>query len=84
MPAFAGRRRFSLVSPSASIRTLSQPPNTPNPGYVQEEFVGTRIRYNGGDVELTKVKFVNRTLELPPNDRGSRIADYAALLAPPV
>jgi hypothetical protein len=42
-------------------------------------FIGTRIRYNGGEVELSNVQFVNCTFEAPPNDRGFQLVNYAAL-----
>lgn len=43
-------------------------------------FVGTHIRYNGGEVELTNVRFINCTFEFPNNERGRRLVNYAALL----
>jgi hypothetical protein len=43
-------------------------------------FVGTHIRYKGGEVELTNVRFVNCTFEFPDSERGRQVVDYAALL----
>ncbi len=37
-------------------------------------FVGMRIRYQGGEVELTKVRFVNCQFGFVANDRSARLA----------
>jgi hypothetical protein len=37
-------------------------------------FVNMRIRYNGGEVELNNVRFVNCIFELPPSNRGAQLA----------
>jgi hypothetical protein len=42
-------------------------------------FVNSRIRYRGGDVRLDNVHFVHCTFEVPSNNRGSQMADYATL-----
>lgn len=42
-------------------------------------FVNSRIRYRGGDVRLDGVHFVHCTFEVPANNRGSQMADYATL-----
>lgn len=43
-------------------------------------FIGTQISYEGHDVKLVNVKFINCTFALPPTEAGARVADYAALL----
>ena len=45
-------------------------------------FIGTHIRYDGGEVELQNVTFVNCTFDVLPNDRGVQFVDYAALDTP--
>ena len=42
-------------------------------------FVGTRLIYGKGPLDLENVHFVNCTFELPPDDRGARLADAIAL-----
>jgi len=42
-------------------------------------FVGTHIKSQGGPVRLANVRFVNCTFDLPHDDTGARIAEYAAL-----
>ena len=42
-------------------------------------FVNSRIRYRGGDLRLDGVHFVHCTFEVPSNNRGSQVADYATL-----
>jgi hypothetical protein len=42
-------------------------------------FVGTRLRYEGGEVSLQKVHFKNCTFGFSTNDRGARLADAIAL-----
>jgi hypothetical protein len=44
-------------------------------------FIGTRIRYAGGRVKLTKVHFINCTFDVPSTPHGAQVADYAALLS---
>jgi hypothetical protein len=50
--------------------------------WVNVTFVGTKIRYNGGDLYLDHVRFIGCTFEAPDNDRGAKFAEYAALLLP--
>jgi hypothetical protein len=45
-------------------------------------FVNTHILYNGGDVELQNVKFINCTFDAPINEHGERLLQYAAVLEP--
>lgn len=47
--------------------------------WVDVTFVGTQIRYNGGPVELTNVRFVDCTFISPPNPNAAQFLDYAAL-----
>jgi hypothetical protein len=42
-------------------------------------FVGTRLRYEGGEVSLQNVRFKNCTFGFSTNDRGARLADAIAL-----
>src|SRR5580658_827677 len=42
-------------------------------------FVGTRLRYEGGEVSLQNVRFKNCTFGFSTNDRGARLADAVAL-----
>lgn len=42
-------------------------------------FVGTHIKYAGGPVRLQNVRFVDCTFDLPNNDAGARLAEYATL-----
>lgn len=42
-------------------------------------FIGTRVLYAKGPLDLENVHFVNCTFELPPDDRGARLADAVAL-----
>lgn len=42
-------------------------------------FANSRIRYQGGEVELRNVRFVNCTFGFATNDRGARLADAIAL-----
>jgi hypothetical protein len=41
-------------------------------------FAEARIRYEGGEVELKNVRFVNCTFGFVPDDRGARLADAIA------
>jgi hypothetical protein len=43
-------------------------------------FVGMHIIYEGGEVELRNVRFVNCTFDLPQTKHGAAVADYVALL----
>ncbi len=42
-------------------------------------FVGTRLRYEGGEVSLQNVRFTNCTFGFSTGDRGARLADAIAL-----
>lgn len=42
-------------------------------------FVGTRLRYDGGEVSLHNVRFINCTFGMPSDERGSRLATAIAL-----
>lgn len=42
-------------------------------------FVGTRLRYEGGEVSLHNVRFVDCTFGMEPNDVGARLATAIAL-----
>jgi hypothetical protein len=42
-------------------------------------FVGTRLRYEGGEVSLQNVRFKNCTFGFSTNERGARLADAIAL-----
>ena len=43
-------------------------------------FVGMRVIYKGGEVELKNVRFVNCTFEFPESPNAAKLVDYAALL----
>ena len=45
-------------------------------------FIGTHIRYKGGEVKLENAVFINCTFDLPRNLEGTRVAEYATLLLP--
>jgi len=42
-------------------------------------FIGTRLRYDGGEVDLRNVRFIDCTFGMEPNDRGARLATAIAL-----
>jgi len=42
-------------------------------------FVNMRIRYNGGEVELSNVRFVNCTFEFIPSPRAIQLAEFVTL-----
>jgi hypothetical protein len=42
-------------------------------------FVGTRLRYEGGEVSLQNVRFTNCTFGFSSDERGARLADAIAL-----
>ena len=42
-------------------------------------FIGTRLRYEGGEVSLQNVRFTNCTFGFSSDDRGARLADAIAL-----
>jgi hypothetical protein len=48
-------------------------------GWKDVTFVGTRLRYEGGEVSLQNVRFKNCTFGFSTNDRGARLADAIAL-----
>ena len=43
-------------------------------------FAKTRIRYEGGEVELDNVRFIDCTFDLPAVQRAADLAEYAAVL----
>ena len=45
-------------------------------------FVNTHIHYDGGELSLQNVTFVNCTFDVPPTKKGADLLDYAALAAP--
>ncbi len=59
----------------------------PNGGYVTLDglrlenvvFVGLHVKYEGGNVNLQYVRFVNCTFEASPDGKGQRLIDYVAL-----
>jgi len=46
-------------------------------------FVGTHLRYQGGELSLENVRFVRCRFGLPQDDRGARISSAIALAPPP-
>jgi hypothetical protein len=42
-------------------------------------FIGTRVRYQGGETSLDNVQFVRCTFGIVPNERGARLANMVAL-----
>ena len=42
-------------------------------------FIGTRIRYEGGEADLTNVRFIHCMFGFTPDERGARIASAIAL-----
>lgn len=42
-------------------------------------FIGTRLRYDGGGLELDNVRFVRCHFDIPSGDRGARLATALAL-----
>jgi len=42
-------------------------------------FVGTRLRYEGGEVSVQNVRFTNCTFGFSTDERGARLADAIAL-----
>jgi hypothetical protein len=47
-------------------------------------FIGTHIRYLGGELDLDHVTFVGCTFEAPDTHRGAKFAEYAALQLPSI
>jgi hypothetical protein len=45
-------------------------------------FIGTHIKYRGGELALDHVTFVGCTFDAPDNSRGAQFANYVALLEP--
>jgi hypothetical protein len=45
-------------------------------------FIGTRLRYEGGEVDLQNVHFIRCTFGLTTDERGTRIATAVALGRP--
>ena len=46
-------------------------------------FIGTHLRYEGGELSLENVRFVRCRFGLPEDERGNRIANAIALAPPP-
>jgi hypothetical protein len=72
----------SLEQNPVTVRNLILIGATQTLDYITWEnvtFVGTHIKFNGGATRLTNVQFVNCTFELPNNNAGGQIAEYAAL-----
>lgn len=42
-------------------------------------FIGTRLRYDGGEISLHSVRFINCTFGMPSDERGARLATAIAL-----
>ena len=42
-------------------------------------FIGTRLRYEKGPLDLENVHFIDCTFEFPSDDRGARLANAIAL-----
>lgn len=45
-------------------------------------FIGTHIKYRGGQLDLDHVTFVACTFDAPNNNRGAQFANYVALMEP--
>ncbi len=50
--------------------------------WVEDVFINVRVRYKGGEVQLTNVRFVDCTFDIPPVPRGSQVLSYAILGKP--
>jgi hypothetical protein len=50
--------------------------------WINSTFVRFKIRYDGGEVELQNVRFVDCTFELPNDTRGNAVAAAIANLSP--
>jgi hypothetical protein len=50
--------------------------------WINVTFIGTEIRYTGGELDLEHVTFAGCTFEAPANERGERFAEYVALQLP--
>jgi hypothetical protein len=51
--------------------------------WIEVTFVNIHIRYEGGEVELNHVSFINCTFEIVNDDRGIQFADYVSVRANP-
>jgi len=72
----------SLEQNPATIRNLILIGANQTLDYITWEnvtFVGTHIESKGSPTRLINVRFVNCTFDLPDNEAGARIAEYAAL-----
>ncbi len=47
--------------------------------WVNVVFIGTKIAYHGGPVQLVNVRFINCSFEAPPSSNSAKVADYVAL-----
>jgi hypothetical protein len=45
-------------------------------------FIGTHIKYRGGQLDLDHVTFIGCTFEAPDTDQGAKFANYVALSEP--
>lgn len=71
-----------LVSDGVRVRnlTLKAASQTLDGVYWENvTFIGTRLRYDGGEVSLHNVRFINCTFGMPSNERGARLASAIAL-----
>jgi hypothetical protein len=50
--------------------------------WVEDVFINVRVRYKGGEVQLTNVRFVDCTFDVPPIPRGAQVLNYAILSKP--
>ena len=50
--------------------------------WINVVFVNVHIKYEGREVELRNVQFVNCTFEIVDNNRGSQVVNYALLRTP--
>jgi len=48
----------------------------------EDTFIGSHIRYRGGQLSLNHVRFIGCTFEIPETKRGTDFAEYVALLLP--
>ncbi|SRR6266568_1351960 len=72
----------SLDENPATVRGLTLVGATQTLDYMTWEdvtFVNTHIKYLSGPVRLRSVRFVNCTFDLPTNNVGQQVAQYAAL-----
>jgi hypothetical protein len=51
--------------------------------WIDDVFVNVQIRYEGGEVMLENVKFVNCTFDIANDPNGAKVTDYAIVGKPP-